>query len=219
MTRGWFITGTDTEIGKTWVAVALIRALAHAGVRASAMKPVAAGLEPPTDADLLARACPEPPPGELLNPYGLEAAVSPHIAAREQGVTIDLEAIAAAFDRLAAGGPVVVEGVGGWLAPLTPDRTVSDLARRLDLPVILVVGLRLGCLSHALLSARQIQADGARLAGWVGNTLTPEMSRLEDNVQTLRARLPAPCLGILPALKAPSRGAPHLDVEALLRAA
>ena len=216
MSRGFFVTGTDTEIGKTWAAVALMSALRRSGQRVTAMKPVAAGTEQPADAELLAAACTSAPPAHWLNPYALATPASPHIASELEGVSLDFQLIRRRFEQLTdLGDSVVVEGGGGWLAPLAEQWLVSDLAVALELPVILVVGLRLGCLSHALLTARQIAADGVHLAGWIGNTLPPAMAHLEANMEFLRQHLPAPCLGILPILAAPEDGAQYLDVTAV----
>lgn len=216
MSQGLFITGTDTEIGKTWAAVALIHALVESGARVTAMKPVAAGIDEPSDAALLAEACSEPPQPALLNLYSLPQPVSPHLAARSAGVVINPQRIAEACQQAGAHHDwLVVEGVGGWLVPLGEDLLVSDLARSLGFPVVLVVGLRLGCLNHALLSARQIERDGLPMAGWIGNTMDPDMLRLDDNVTTLRQQLAAPCLGILPRLTHPREGAGKLDIGLL----
>jgi dethiobiotin synthetase len=144
--------------------------------------------------------------------------LSPHLAARHAGTTIALAPLRAAFDRLSAShDAVVVEGVGGWMVPLAPDLLASELAQAWRLPVILVVGLRLGCLNHALLSARAITADGCRLLGWIGNRIDPAMDAVEENLATLRELLPAPCLGVLPHGLSAQRAAACLDLAALAR--
>ena len=201
---GVFIAGTDTGIGKTHVSVALLHALRAAGWRAVGMKPVASGCERTPDglrnADALAlQAASNPMPDYAdVNPFAFIAPVSPHLAAAAEGRRVELTPIRAAHARLAAQADlVVVEGVGGWLAPLADDLLADALPRALDLPVILVVGLRLGCLNHTLLSARAIVADGARLLGWIANPVDPEMALAAENLATLRALLPAPCLGVL----------------------
>ncbi|MDR3388570.1 MAG: dethiobiotin synthase [Rudaea sp.] len=209
MSRGVFITGTDTGIGKTLVSATLLAACNAEGRRAVGMKPVASGCtQTPQgwrndDARLLIAHSTGTPDYALVNPYAFAAPIAPHVAAADAGVEIHLEPILAAFAALSTNYDcIVVEGVGGWCVPLSPALMQSDLARALDLPVILVVGLRLGCINHALLSARAIVADGCQLAGWIGNGVDPTMARIEDNIATLRARLPAPCLGVLP----PSHG-------------
>ncbi len=199
-----FITGTDTDIGKTYVSVALLRALRAQGHTAIGMKPIASGCTVTADGlrneDALAlQAASEPCPGYAdINPVALLTPVSPHLAAAIAARRIELPLIHQAFAVLQARARhVIVEGVGGWLAPLREDLSVADLVRSMDLPVILVVGLRLGCLNHALLSARTILADGCTLLGWIGNAIDPTMRAREGNLDTLRHLLPAPCLGVL----------------------
>ncbi len=203
--RGAYVTGTDTGIGKTFVSASLLSALNGAGLRAVGMKPVASGCELTFDGlrnedALVLLAQSHGAPGyALVNPFALRDPIAPHIAARDTGVEIVLEPINAAFDALSTNADcIIVEGVGGWCAPLSDTLMQHDLVRSLNLPVILVVGLRLGCISHALLSARAIAADGCDLIGWIGNRIDPQMLRAEENIVTLRERLPAPCLGILP---------------------
>ena len=208
MMPGVFVTGTDTGIGKTFASASLLSALNAAGKRAVGMKPVASGCRMTPrglrneDAQMLLDHSDGTPVYESINPFALREAIAPHIAAREEGVTISLEPIAHAFATLSeAADCVVVEGVGGWCAPLSESLMQSDLAKALRLPVILVVGLRLGCLNHAILSARTIQSDGCGLIGWIGNGIDPAMQRVRENIDILRERLPAPCLGILPYSK------------------
>ncbi|WP_111268181.1 dethiobiotin synthase [Marilutibacter maris] len=205
---GVFVTGTDTGIGKSVASACLLHALRAQGLRASGMKPVASGCEPSPDGwrnedALLLQAASDPrPPYAEVNPYALPAPLAPELAAADAGVELELEAIAAAYARLAAAADrVVVEGVGGWAAPLSASLDQVDLVRALDLPVVLVVGLRLGCINHARLSARAIAADGRRLAGWIANDIDPDMQRADDNFRLLQARLPAPCLGRVPHLR------------------
>ncbi len=202
--RGVFVTGTDTGIGKTFVSVALLNALCTQGVRAIGMKPVASGCTRAPDGlrndDALAllAASYTTVPYDLVNPMAYEEPVSPHLAAAAENRPVDLHVVAAAHARLSARAEiVVVEGVGGWMAPLSETLVAGDLARTLGLPVILVVGLRLGCINHTLLTARAIIEDGAKLLGWVGSLVDPEMIEPEANVATLRARLTAPCLGVI----------------------
>lgn len=197
MARGIFITGTDTGVGKTVVAVALLRSLSAAGLRAVGMKPVAAGLEPGetvnADVAALTRASTAAAPPAAVNPFSFVPPVAPHLAAGAAGVELDLDRIAAAYGELAAlADCVVVEGAGGALVPLGAHADMLDIPARLGLPVLLVVGLRLGCLNHAFLSALAISARGLRLAGWVVNRIDPAMAEIDANVATLRERLPAP---------------------------
>ncbi len=205
-----FITGTDTGVGKTHVALALIRGLAREGRRVAAMKPVAAGATSETgagrqpgglrneDALLLAAAANVTVPYETLNPYCLASPVSPHIAAEEAGIMIDPAAIRREFDKLAAlADCVVVEGAGGWLAPISGTQTMADVALALELPVILVVGLRLGCLNHALLTARAVRASGLQLVHWIANAVEPRFERSAENLAWLSATL-GPPLAVVP---------------------
>jgi len=197
----WFITGTDTEIGKTFVACALLHAFRRNGARAVAMKPIAAGCDEHgvnEDVERLLAASSFAPPRQLVNPYGFRAAIAPHIAAAEEGRRIELPVIAAAFTELRRLADVIlVEGVGGFCVPLDDATDTADLAALLDLPLILVVGMRLGCINHALLTAQAIAARGLPLAGWVANRIDPAMSRFAENLATLQARLPAPLPGVV----------------------
>jgi dethiobiotin synthetase len=220
----YFITGTDTEIGKTLVSSAMLHALAQTGVRAAGMKPVAAGAElrdgawHNEDADRIAAAANVAVPPELATPYLLREPAAPHIVAAEEGVQIDLAHIRACYDRVAAmADAIVVEGVGGFRVPLSRNMDTADLAQQLGLPVIMVVGLRLGCLNHALLTAEAIAARGLTLAGWVANVVDLGMSHGMDNIEALTERLPAPLLGCVPRLPAPlaAAAAAHLDFSSL----
>ncbi|BAP87494.1 dethiobiotin synthase [Burkholderiales bacterium GJ-E10] len=202
-----FVTGTDTGVGKTLIAAALVHALARAGRRAVGMKPVAAGAEwrdgalRNEDVEALIAAANVVAPREAVCPVLLPQAVAPHIAAESAGIRIALRPIEAAFATLRAqSDAVVVEGVGGFRVPLAPDFDTADLACFLGLPVVLVVGLRLGCLNHALLSAEAIAARGLRLQAWVANRIDPAMAEAERNLATLRRLLPAPCMGVVPHL-------------------
>jgi dethiobiotin synthetase len=210
LARGVFVTGTDTGIGKTLSSCTLLHALRARGLRAVGMKPLASGCETTPEGlrneDALAlQAASDPRPAyDDVNPYALPAPLAPEIAAREAGIAVELAPMLAAHARLAAQADVVVvEGVGGWAAPMAPSLMQADLVRALDVPVVLVVGLRLGCLNHAILSARAIAADGCRLAGWIGSGVDPAMLRIDENRALLAARLPAPCLGWLPWQAAP----------------
>jgi dethiobiotin synthetase len=199
MTRGLFITGTDTGVGKTVVGVALLRALVAAGRSAIGMKPVAAGRvageAPHPDVAALVAAANVAAPLADVNTYSFARPIAPHLAAREEGVAIDVDRIGAAYARLARlADVVVVEGAGGVLVPLGPGTSMLDVPARLGLPVVLVVGMRLGCLNHALLSAQALDARGIRLAGWVANRIDPAMHAGDANVAALVERLPAPLI-------------------------
>jgi dethiobiotin synthetase len=199
--RGFFVTGTDTGVGKTRVACALLRALVRSGVRAVGMKPVAAGAVRDGEGLLnddvaeLCAASAGAAPRALVNPYCFEPAIAPHIAAARAGVAISVDKIVAAFDALASTfDRVVVEGAGGFCIPLGDEFDSAGLAARLGLPVILVVGLRLGCLNHALLTAQAISRCGLTLAGWVANQIDPDMEAVEENISSLERRLGSPLL-------------------------
>ena len=219
-----FVTGTDTEIGKTLTSSAILHALVQRGVRACGMKPVAAGAElrdgelHNEDADMLAAAGNVTMLRNLTTPYMFKEPAAPHIAAALEGVTIDSVPILAAYLEVAAASDaVVVEGVGGFRVPLSSDYDTADLAQQLDLPVILVVGMRLGCISQALLTLEAITARGLKVIGWVANTLEVEMRFQEENIDALIERIPAPLLGRVPRLAQPSAAAAaaHLDFTGL----
>lgn len=202
--RDVFVAGTDTGVGKTFVSCALLRALRAAGHRATGMKPVASGcLATPEglrndDAMALIEASDPRPDYADCNPFAFVEAVSPHIAAGQMRAEVVIDPIKAAYARLAGmADAVVVEGVGGWQAPLSRHLLASALPGALKLPVILVVGLKLGCLNHAQLAARAIVEDQCELLGWIANRIDPAMLRAEENLATLRQLLPAPCLGVV----------------------
>jgi dethiobiotin synthetase len=204
MAEGYFITGTDTCIGKTLVSCALLHAFAENGRKVIGMKPVAAGCENGRwmDVDLLVAASTVSAPCKLINPYALIPPLAPHIAAKQANIEIDPTVIQRAFFELKkAAEMVIIEGVGGFLVPLSGQYDGADLARILNLPVILVVGLRLGCLNHALLTAQAVKANGLRLVGWVANGIDSQMLAQKENVQALEQRLNCPLLGIIPFLK------------------
>ncbi len=219
--RSCFVTGTDTNVGKTLVACALVQALAQRGARVAGMKPVAAGaimnagVWRNDDVEQLAAAANVAAEIGQICPYVLEQAVAPHIAAERSGVVLQLPVMLRAYQSLRARcDAVVVEGVGGFRVPLGPGFDSADLARELGLPVVLVVGLRLGCLNHAALTAEAIAARGLTLLGWVANSIDPDMAEAQRNVRTLADLLGAPCLGAVPWLT-PARwtqAAAHLDV-------
>lgn len=203
MTRHVFITGTDTEVGKTKMSTAILTWLNHSGYRAIGMKPVAAGSLPGPDApvneDALALlACSASAlPYADINPWLLDAPTSPDIAARLSAVDVTLAPVTRAFAACSAAADiVVVEGIGGWRVPLGPDLQTVDLVRELDLPVILVCGIRLGGINHALLSAEVILADGCELCGWIGNVIDPDYVYADESIATLEACMPAPLLGV-----------------------
>lgn len=220
MSTGLFVAGTDTGIGKTIASATLLAALNRAGRRGVGMKPVASGCRQTErgwrneDAEALIAQSAGAPDYALVNPYALPQPIAPHLAARAAGVEIRLDSILAAFATLSTNADcIIVEGVGGWAVPLSPALMQADLVRALGLPVILIVGLRLGCINHAILSARAITADGCRLIGWIGNGVDAQMARVEDNLATLREHLPAPCVGVLPFADNPNPGtlSAHLD--------
>lgn len=197
-----YVTGTDTGIGKTMASTALLHVLRRQGHTAVGMKPVASGCEHTPqgwrneDALALQAASAPQPDYATLNPYALPAPLAPELAAADVGVTLSLEPIAQAFAQLRAQAEVVVvEGVGGWAAPLSADLDQADLVRALKLPVVLVVGIRLGCINHARLSAAAIAADGLDCIGWIANEVDPQMERIEENIGMLRQRLAMPCWG------------------------
>ncbi len=199
-----FLTGTDTEVGKTHVATLLLKAVSDQDIRCAGYKPIAAGAELQAeglrneDALGLQTAGNIHIPYELINPYCFAPAIAPHLAAEQAAVTISETKLLDAHDRIAAMADwVLVEGAGGWRVPIGPDRDMADFVSDQGWPVVLVVGMRLGCLNHALLSAESI-ARQSRLLGWVANCLPPEQPMLMDNIKTLRQRMPAPLLGVFP---------------------
>lgn len=202
---GVFVTGTDTGVGKTLVACALLRRLAADGASTVGMKPVAAGCEQTPagrtneDVEALIAASTVRADPALVNPYALREAIAPHLAAAHESVRIDLEHLVACYTRLAGIARwVVVEGVGGFRVPLNESHDAADLARMLALPVVLVVGMRLGCLNHATLTREAIASRGLGLAGWVANRIDPAMARCDENIEFLRRALDAPFLGEIP---------------------
>ena len=202
MSGGVFVTGTDTGVGKTVACCALLHALAARGIAAMPMKPIAAGADGgDTNADtlaLLAAAGRGPALASEVTPVLLREAIAPHIAAAREGRKIAIAPILAAFERLRAMDEfLVVEGVGGFCVPLGEGIDTVDLAKALALPVVMVVGLRLGCLNHALLTSQAIRAAGLALAGWIANEIAPGMPALDENIDALRTRIPAPLLGVL----------------------
>jgi len=220
--RGVFVTGTDTAVGKTRVACALLRAYADSGQRVLGMKPVAAGAERwpagfrNEDVEMLRAASSVSVPRELTNPYCFEPAIAPHLAASEAGVEIELTRIVDAYAHMCRlADRIVVEGAGGFLVPIGSGLSMADLARALGLPIVLVVGMRLGCLNHAMLTCESIERHGLRLAGWVANCVDPKMQRLDDNVFALCERITAPLLAVSGYDPAPG-SAPLFDAAKLV---
>lgn len=215
-----FVTGTDTEIGKTLVSAAMLHKLVSSGVRACGMKPVAAGAEMRDgalhndDADMLAAAGNVHLLASITTPFMLRQPCAPHIAAKLDGVAITPVPIIAAYAEIAAAADaVVVEGVGGFRVPFSDDFDSADMAQQLNLPVILVVGMRLGCINHALLTIEAIVARGLVLAGWVANQVDPDMAYFDENIEALAQRIPAPMLGRVPYLSTPSAAAAAEFIE------
>lgn len=225
MAQAYFVTGTDTEVGKTTIAAGLLHAARLHGLSTAAAKPVASGCVSTAqglrndDALALLAQCSLPLRYEEVNPLAFEPAIAPHLAAREVGVVLDVDRLYQSVRGVLDKGAdfSLVEGAGGWRVPLSGAQTLSDLAVALGLPVILVVGVRLGCINHAVLSAEAIARDGLPLAGWVANIIEPQTSRLEENLATLAERLPAPCLGHVPRLQSAQADAvsAYLDLERL----
>jgi dethiobiotin synthetase len=223
MSKGWFVTGTDTEVGKTAISCALLTAAAGAGLSTAAVKPVAAGCDANghnEDALQLMAAMTETLDYSQVNPVALASPVAPHIAAEQENRRMQASRIAGICRGVMLGGAdfVLVEGAGGWRVPINPRETLADVAVELQVGVILVVGMRLGCINHALLTAEAIRRDGLELAAWVANQPGPRMSCHEENLATLRLLLPAPLLGDVPLL-APWRAeqaATYLSINTLI---
>lgn len=217
----YFITGTDTGVGKTLVSCALLHGYAAQGRRVAGFKPVAAGVEADgfnDDAKALLAVSSMPLNYGQVNPYCLREAIAPHIAAQNEGVHIELASIIAAYQELTGqADEVIVEGAGGFCVPLNEAQDSADLARELGLQVIVVVGMRLGCLNHTLLTVRSIEDYGLKCAGWVANVLDDEMPALRENMDTLRKRIAAPMLGMVPFMAKPEAAvaSQYLDLNLL----
>ncbi|MFO1424557.1 MAG: dethiobiotin synthase [Candidatus Competibacteraceae bacterium] len=219
MSHAFFVTGTDTGVGKTHVTCALLRASRRLGLTAVGMKPIAAGVEADgrnDDVVQLLAASSVQPPLEWVNPYLYAPPIAPHIAAAEAGRPIEIPVIRQALARLRPLADVVwVEGVGGFRVPLDARYDAADLAQALALPVVLVVGMRLGCLNHALLTAEAIAARGLILSGWIANRIEPVMARFEANLEALQTRLNSPLLGMIPYGASPEQAALALRLSIL----
>lgn len=224
--RKFFVAGTDTDCGKTFVSRVLLHAAGQRGLSTIGMKPVAAGAEQTEaglrneDALLLQAAASQQLPYEQVNPICLPDPVSPHLAAARAGKRLQVQRIAGFCQGLLMkrADLTLIEGAGGWRVPISEQEFMSDLARALNLPVILVVGMKLGCLNHALLTAEAIVRDGLTLAGWVANQRDPQMALVEENLQTLHDAMPFPCLGHIPVLGNPDdldQAARHVNLDAL----
>lgn len=223
MTRTYFVTGTDTEVGKTAVSCALLHAAAKAGLSTAAVKPVAAGCDAQghnEDALQLMASMTAELDYAQVNPVALEPVIAPHIAAAQAGRTLQASRLAGLCRGVMMSGVdlVLIEGAGGWRVPLSPRETLADLARELGVGVILVVGMRLGCINHALLTAEAVRRDGLSLAGWVANEPGDTMSCYRENLDTLQRLLPAPFLGEIPRLSPwdPRSAAKSLSISKLL---
>ncbi len=224
MNRSYFVTGTDTGVGKTAIAVGLLDAARRRGLSTAAVKPVAAGCELSgdglrnDDALFLQRACTTALDYEQINPFALQPAIAPHFAAARENLQLDAQNLAAHCQAILDlhAGFTVIEGAGGWRVPLNSRETFADIAQRLKVPVILVVDIKLGCLNHALLSAEAIRADGLKLAGWVANQASARDECHDEMVVELGQRLACPLVGDVPHCLEQSELAAHLDLNPLL---
>lgn len=227
MPATFFVTGTDTDVGKTFIATALLEAAKQQGLSTAAIKPVAAGCEKTSeglrnqDALQLQQAMTIDLAYPQVNPVSLSAAIAPHIAAQQENKSLSVSRLAG-FCRgvmMQSCDLLLIEGAGGWRVPLNKRETLADLAKTLSVDIVLVVGMRLGCINHALLSAEAIMRDGLTIRGWVANQLDRDMPVYRENVDTLKALLPAPCIGEIPYSpgRAPAEVAGQLDIQLLLK--
>ncbi len=224
--KKFFIAGTDTDAGKTLVASGILEKARQMGLQTLAIKPVASGCERTeeglrnSDALSLMDAMTQELSYEQVNPVAFEPAIAPHIAAMQSGKNLSADRLAGYCNGvlMRSSDLVVIEGAGGWRVPLNPRETLADLVQQLNLPVILVVGVKLGCINHALLTIEAIERDGLQVAGWVANRIDPEMSCYDENMMTLRSLISAPCLGEIPYLDIPDKknAAQYLDLTAAL---
>lgn len=225
MARGFFITGTDTDVGKTTCALGLMAAFKNAGLKVAAMKPVSAGCKQTPqglrndDALRLLQEANVDIPYEIVNPYAFELPIAPHIAAEKEGIEMNIDTLVQAYQKIATEVDVViVEGAGGWLVPFNEKQTMADLAIRLGLPVINVVDIRLGCLNHALLTTQSVKKSSLPLVGWIANHLSKDTYRDAENITALKKRISATCLGNVPYLQNddPTLVSEYLNISALL---
>ena len=221
----YFVTGTDTDVGKTRIACGILEYARQRGLSSAAVKPMAAGCEQTADgfknedALELMDAMTLSLPYSEVNPIALEPAIAPHIAAEQVGVEVSATQLTEHCRKILnlESGITLVEGAGGWRVPINRTETFADVAKMLNLPVILVVSMRLGCINHAMLSLEAIRTDGLSVAGWVANRVDAEMSCYQENLETLKRQIDEPCLGIVPHLKNPSATevAQYLNIETL----
>ena len=205
MTKSYFVIGTDTNVGKTYIASGLVQHFVNAAYKTIGMKPIASGCELNQQGELLnedvvklCNASNVQAPLDLINPYHFIPAIAPHLAAEQAKVVIQSEVIKLAYSRLSAMAEVViVEGAGGFFVPINASETLADLAQALNIPIMLVVGMRLGCINHALLTVEAIKARGLTLAGWVANQIDPNMPMFNENLHSLQQRITAPCLSVV----------------------
>lgn len=225
MSRGFFITGTDTDAGKTWISLGLLKLLNENNIITTVMKPVSAGCTLTNqglrnqDAEQLITAAKIKPVYQKMNPYAFEAAIAPHIAAKQTDVDINISDIKQQFSEISSQAEItIVEGAGGWLTPISEQQTMADIARELNLPVIVVVGMKLGCLNHALLTVRNILGMNLPIAGWIANSLENNFNAIDDNISSLKTQLPIPFLGTIPYLTdfKPELIASHINKDKLL---
>lgn len=224
--NAFFITGTDTDVGKTFVASAMLQAFNALGKSTLGLKPVAAGCEETetglrnSDAIELLRVMSIKMPYEQVNPIALKSAIAPHIAANEEGRRITISRLVGLCRgaMMQQADVTLIEGAGGWRVPISDRETLAELPKQLELPVVLVVGVRLGCINHACLTAEAIRRDGLQLIGWVANCIDPDMPKKVENIQTLKHALGAPCLGEIPYVhgQRPEDVCEKLDLSALL---
>jgi len=207
LSGSYFVIGTDTDVGKTYIASALLKHFVRLGFKAVGMKPIASGCEISSifdsalvNADVLAltSASNVDAPLHLISPYRFAPAIAPHIAAEQVGIVMDVTVIKQAYQQLSKLAEVViVEGAGGLLVPVNQNQTLADVAQALNLPIILVVGMRLGCINHALLTIASLEQRGLKLAGWIANQIDPQLPNFEENLASLKQRVEAPCLGVV----------------------
>lgn len=207
LTFSCFISGTDTEVGKTWITLGIMQGFIRRGYNVAGMKPIASGSVVENgdlrneDAVKIQALCSHKIPYSLINPYAFQEPIAPHLAAQKQGLDIQLPPIIDAYQEISSKVDIViVEGVGGWRVPISESTQTVDLVNMLDIPVILVVGLRLGCINHALLSAEALLNDGISLLGWVANQVDPTYGQIEETINSISSAIPAPLLGKVPYL-------------------